>query len=234
MTQNNAQDPGEQFERNFLKAAALSLDIYRQQRERGENAARSNKKLFPLHGCIARFVRRSLGVEYEIKSFDIGDDKEQKVSGSYYEKTVDIAVLKAQQPRAIASFKFAMSKYSPNSVNYFEHMLGESANLRLSDCVYAHVLLILRNRPSNLLANAEMSQKITGHNLMKYIRLNQRQDYPHRPDLLTIAIVDYDGESAVLCESDMGFSSDVVSSLQGDFSLRNFARKFPNLCKLKE
>ena len=232
MTQNNAQAPDEQFERDFLNAAASSLDIYRQQRERGEDAARSNKKLFPLHGCIARFVRHSLGVEYEIKSFDMGDNKEKKISGSYYEKTVDIAVLKAQQPRAIASFKFAMSKYSPNSVNYFEHMLGESANLRLSNCVYAHVLLILRNRPSNLRGNAGISQKITEHNLMKYIRLFQdpRQDNPHRPDLLTIAIVDYDGESAVLCESDMGFSSDVVSSLQGDLSLRNFARKFPRLC----
>ena len=228
MTQNNTQDSGEQFERDFLKAAAVSLILYR------AHGPRSPKKLLPVHGCIAGFVDRSLGAEYKVKSFGVGDNKEATISGAYYDKKVDIAVLKGEKPIAVTSFKFVMSKYPPNSVNYFEHMLGESANLRLSNCVYAHVLLILRNRPSNLRGNAGISQKITEHNLMKYIRLFQSQDYPHRPDLLTIAIIDYDGQSASLCESDMGFSSNVVSSLQGDFSLRNFARKFPNLCKLKE
>ena len=232
MTQNdNAQDPGEQFERDFLKAAALSLAIYQ------VHGSRSTKKLFPVHGCIAGFVSRSLGAEYKVKSLGVGDNKEATISGAYYNKVVDIAVLKGEKPLAITSFKFVASNYQQNHINYFEHMLGETANLRRSGCGFAHVLVLRKMTPYlSRGGKAKKVEVLPEHNLIKYVRLFQDQDYPHRPDLLAIAIVDDDKELARLCEADsgLGFSTETVALLQGDLSLRNFARKFPHLCKLKE
>ena len=232
MTQNNAQDPGEQFERDFLKAAALSLAIYQVHGSRG------TKKLFPVHGCIASFVSRSLGAEYKVKSLGVGDNKEATISGAYYDKKVDIAVLKGEKPLAITSFKFVASNYQQNHINYFEHMLGETANLRISGCGFAHVLILRKSTPYlRRSGSTKKLETITEHNLMKYIRLFQDQNYPHRPDLQAIAIIDSDEkESTRLCESDSDsdFSAETVALLQGELSLRNFARKFPHLCKLNE
>ena len=233
MTQNdNAQDPGEQFERDFLKAAALSLAIYQ------VHGSRSTKKLFPVHGCIAGFVAQSLGAEYKVKSFGVSDNKEATISGAYYDKKVDIAVLKEEKPIAVTSFKFVASNYQQNHINYFEHMLGETANLRRNGCGFAHVLVLRKSTPYlRRSGSTKKSETITEHNLMKYIRLSQDQNYPHRPDLQAVAIIDSDEKELIrLCESDSdsGFSAETVALLQGNLSLRNFARKFPHLCKLNE
>lgn len=215
----------------FLSAVGESLAAYR------EHGARSSRKLHAVHGCIARFVLDSLGAGYEVKSLGVGDNKEAAIRGQYYDKNVDIAVAKGGKTLAVVSFKFVASNYKQNSVNYFEHMLGETANIRRKDFGFAHVLVLRKNMPylsrGGKTRNAE---KITGHNLEKYIRLFRDRDYPHRPDLLAVALVDAEGGKPRLCEgdSDLGFSDDTVALLRGGLSLENFAEKFPLLCKIKE
>ena len=220
------------FESEFLGAAGESLALYR------EHGARSPCKLHPVHGCIAAFVLRELGEGYEVKSLGIGDNKEATVGGQYYDKKVDITVAKNGRDIAVVSFKFVTSNYKQNSVNYFEHMLGETANLRRKNIGFAHVFILRGDMPYlSRGGKVKKVEKITGHNLDKYIRLfKDCEMHMHRPDLLAVALVTEDNGKVRFCESDdaLGLPAGTVKLLRGELSLANFARKFPLLCKIKE
>ena len=220
------------FEKKFLKATGDSLALYQ------EHGARSNRKLFPVHGCIAKFILGELGNGYEVRSFGINDNREATIRGQYYDKQVDIAIFKDGKALAIVSFKFVISNYKQNSINYFEHMVGETANLRRKNIGFAHILVLRGSMPYLSRSGCEKKTEIiTEHNLKKYIRLFRDMDYPHRPDLLAIALVAEDKKGAVrFCESDanLNLTPKTIKLLQGELSLANFARKFPHLCKIKE
>lgn len=217
------------FERRFLAAAVKSLALY------DEFGARSNRKLYPMHGCIAKFVHSELGGGYEVKSFGINDNREATICGRYYDKQTDITVLKDGKPLAVVSFKFVTSNYKQNSVNYFEHMLGETANLRRNDVGFAHILVLRGGMPYLARDGREKkTERITAHNLQKYVCLFRDQDYPHRPDLLAISLIDAQKGKARFCEGDLDLPEQTVKILRGGLSLGNFARKFPLLCKIKE
>ena len=129
------------FEKKFLKATGDSLALYQ------EHGARSNRKLFPVHGCIAKFILGELGNGYEVRSFGINDNREATIRGQYYDKQVDIAIFKDGKALAIVSFKFVISNYKQNSINYFEHMVGETANLRRKNIGFAHILVLRGSMP---------------------------------------------------------------------------------------
>lgn len=77
-----------------------------------------------------------------------------------------------------------MSNYAQNFNNYFENMLGETANIRCNSLVYFQILVLLENLPyydkSN---NITKMEKITKHNLEKYIVLSNDNSsvYFHTP-----------------------------------------------------
>lgn len=62
--------------------------------------------------------------------------KEMKLDGRYIDKVVDITILKNSKPIAGIGVKFVMQNYSQNSNNYFENMLGETANIRCANIPY--------------------------------------------------------------------------------------------------
>lgn len=72
------KDTPKLFVSEFLKAIGESLDSFHRY------GARSNRKLVPLHSCIARFVSASLGSKYSVRSLGIGDHKEEQIEGQYY------------------------------------------------------------------------------------------------------------------------------------------------------
>ena len=94
------------------------------------DTSRSTAKLKTLHGHIAHDIEELFGPEYTVLSQGIGNDKEGCIQGRYYPKNVDITVNKAGKPVAGYAIKFVMRNYSQNSNNYFENMLGETANIR--------------------------------------------------------------------------------------------------------
>ena len=71
--------------------------------------------------------------------------------------------------------------------------------------------------------------------MAKYIRLFRDTDFPHKPEVLGIALVDVDGGKARFCEgdSDLGFSGETVAALREDLSVERFAEKFASLCQLR-
>lgn len=201
------------------------------------HGSRSNQKLIPLHSCIARFVSAALGSEYSIRSLGIGDDKEEQIEGQYYAKRVDIAVIDGNKLTAAIGLKFITSNYKQNNVNYFENMLGETANLRRKNCRYAQVIVIRKEIPYQSKSGKTIKiERISEKNLLKYVQLVKDKDYPHRPDLMSIAIVDFPTNwMSRLAEedSDLGLSAETIGMLQNELSLVNFFIKFPHLCQFK-
>lgn len=73
------------------------------------------------------------------------------VSGRYFDKKVDISVFKKENGQEIAigglAIKSIMTNYAQNSNNYFEDMLGETANLRSNGKLYFQLLVLPEQMP---------------------------------------------------------------------------------------
>lgn len=154
--------------------------------------SRSTAKLKPLHGAIAQDLAERLGADYDVFSQGYKAGKEVKIKGRYIDKAVDITVKKGDQVVAGLSIKFVMQNYSQNSNNYFENMLGETANIRCGNCPYFQIFIILDKLPyyqrSGILSKWE---SFTEHNVQKYIMLSHDNAdvYYHTPNKTLIYIV---------------------------------------------
>lgn len=140
-----------------------------------ETNSRSNKKLKILHGFIASDLAQRLGEEYQIKSFGWGSQKEGKISGRYIDKKVDISVYD-KQGRAIAGIgvKFVMQNYAQNSNNYFENMLGETANIQCQNIPYFQVFIVPESLPYyDKKRVIKKWEKFNSHHASKYVKLSQ-------------------------------------------------------------
>lgn len=154
--------------------------------------SRSTAKLKTLHGHIATDLEELLGKEFIIKSQGYGNDKEGSINGRYYPKNVDITIQKDNKPVAGYAVKFVMRNYSQNSNNYFENMLGETANIRASYIPYFQVFIIFEKVPyySN---GGEFKRYdiISAHNLEKYMALSKDDPgtFIHTPDKTLVVLV---------------------------------------------
>ncbi|MEG7979006.1 MAG: hypothetical protein NY202_03795 [Mollicutes bacterium UO1] len=63
------------------------------------------------------------------------------------DKRVDIAITKGEETVAGLGVKFIMSNYSQNSNNYFESMLGETANIRTNNILYFQIVICFARPP---------------------------------------------------------------------------------------
>lgn len=107
-----------------------------------ETNSRSNKKLEILHGAIATDLAMRLGDGFTISSLGFGAGKEDKIQGRYINKNVDITILKDDKVIAGIGVKFVMQNYAQNSNNYFENMLGETANIQSGGIPYYQIFII--------------------------------------------------------------------------------------------
>ena len=155
-------------------------------------SARSNKKLKVLHGAIAKDLYQRLGGNYQIKALGFGAGKEAKIDGRYMEKTVDISIFKDGKALGGVAVKYIMSNYSQNSNNYFEGMLGETANLRTKSKAYFQIVILPKNVPYfKKDGTISKIEKITAHNIDKYLKLSQDDIsvYMHTPTKTLFCLV---------------------------------------------
>ncbi len=139
-----------------------------------ETGSRSNEKLKILHGAIAKDLKERLGVGYSVCSLGIGDGKEEKLDGRYIDKVVDITIKHRQKPVAGIGVKFVMQNYSQNSNNYFENMLGETANIRCANIPYFQIFIIPEKLPYyNKQGLIQKWEEFTIHNATKYLTLSE-------------------------------------------------------------
>ena len=158
-----------------------------------ETHSRSNEKLKILHGAVAADLAERLGQEYTVQSLGYGKGKEGKISGRYIDKNVDIVVFRNNQPVAGIAVKFVMQNYAQNANNYFENMLGETANIRSRRVPYFQILII----PSRLPYYKNSGQfskweNFSVHHIKKY-RILSEDDYSvwaHTPDKMLLYVLD--------------------------------------------
>lgn len=154
----------------------------------------STQKLKPLHGAIAQDIATRLGNRYKVMSQGYGADKEAQISGRYIDKMVDITILDAltEKPVAGIAVKFVMQNYSQNSNNYFENMLGETANIRTTNCPYFQIFIILDKLPYyENRGNIKHWEEFTDHNVEKYNVMSEDDAcvYYHTPNKTLIYVV---------------------------------------------
>ena len=216
---------------SFLQAISESLAAY------GIHGARSSKKLEPIHRWIAERTQTMLGEKYTVDS--LGMNGEKTLEGKYHPKRVDIAVSRGEKTLAVASFKFVTSNYKQNSVNYFENLLGETANIRRAGIGFAHLLALRGKTPyldktrGNLRGEVKKIESLSEKDLVKYIKLFRDHDFPHKPQVLGIAAVNFDDAGrAYFCEGDLPLSPDTLGVLKHELSVDKFMSRFAALCQL--
>lgn len=171
---------------NFLATLTMAFETYLQ------TSARSNEKLKILHAKIATDLTQKLGNEFEVKSYGVGDGKEESFVGRYYDKAVDISVLQNGVGRAGVAVKFVMSNYAQNANNYFEGMLGETANLRSNGLPYFQILIVPESMPYfKKDGSIDKIEELKAHHLHKYLKLfeDNVENFFHTPNKTLLVVV---------------------------------------------
>ena len=220
----------------FIKVINTSFAAYNKK-----GGARSNKKLIPIHKFLSEIILGKLKKGYLIKSLGIGDGKEATVDGKYYPKDLDVAVFKDDKIIATVSFKFVTSNYQQNANNYFENLMGETANIRRQNIGFAHFLVLrghtlyYSKNKGNLRGKEKKIEIISDKHLQKYIKLFNDMDFPHKPDLIGICLLDFNkNKKAEFVNLDnFDFSIKTKQLLKNEFSLNKFLDKFIHLVNLK-
>lgn len=166
--------------KQFLDVIRESFRVYL-----NVDTSRSTAKLKSLHGKIAEDIQEIFGPQYNVLSQGIGNDSEGTIDGRYYPKNVDITVCKDGKPVAGYAIKFVMRNYSQNSNNYFENMLGETANIRAKSVPYFQVFIIFEKVPYYKTGGKfSKYDVISEHNLEKYHALSKDDpaSFLHTPD----------------------------------------------------
>lgn len=161
---------------------------------------RSNEKLKILHGKIAEDIKDKLNSHYSVESYGVGNGKEGKMNGRYVEKTVDILISKEKEDLAGIGVKFVMNNYSQNSNNYFENMLGETANIRANKKKYFQILILPEKMPYyDNRGKIKKWEEITENNIKKYIILSKdnAEIYLHAPIKTLLFVIKFPN-----CDSD--------------------------------
>lgn len=171
----------------FLKVLTNSFNAFIDA-----GTSRSTEKLKPLHGAIACDLAYRLGGDFSVCSQGYADDREGIMQGRYIDKRVDITVLCGSEPVAGVAVKFVMQNYSQNSNNYFENMLGETANIRCNHFPYFQIFIILDKLPYyNRERQIKKWETFTDNYVSKYLTLSEDdvESYFHTPNKTLIYVV---------------------------------------------
>lgn len=172
---------------NFLNAISKSFEEFIKS-----GSSRSTAKLKPLHGAIANDIATLLGSNYSVYSQGYGKDKEEQMKGRYMEKKVDIVIKRGENIMAGIAVKFVMQNYSQNSNNYFENMLGETANIRCNNYPYFQIFIIPDELPYyDDKKKIKHWETFSAHNIDKYTKLSHDNPlaYMHTPNKTLLYVV---------------------------------------------
>lgn len=154
----------------------------------------STGKLKVLHGAIAQDLHVKLGNDYIVHSLGYEDDKEMNVPGYYMNKKVDIAIEKKGEFLGAVGVKFAMQNYTQNSNNYFENMLGETANIKMIGKPYYQIFILSSKAPYYKDTGEFVKfENISQHYIEKYIKLSEENngELAHVPNKILFYFVDF-------------------------------------------
>lgn len=209
--------------KKFLKVISNSFERFLES-----GTSRSTKKLKPLHGAIAMDIAERLGSDYEVVSQGWADDCEATIGGRYVDKKVDITVLRNGKSVGGIAVKFVMQNYSQNSNNYFENMLGETANIRSNKIPYFQIFIIFDKVPyykkGGVFSKYDL---VTKHNLDKYFVLSKDNpdSFYHTPDKTLIVLLSLKEKSENYKFDDSKDYADYYLSVINDNDLISYSDK---------
>jgi len=217
-------------EKGFLKALELSFKAYK------EKGARSTAKLKPIHKFVAETLAKIWGKDFEICY--MGDDsKEKTVEGKYYPKDIDITILDAGKPIFCLGIKFVTSNYKQNANNYFEGMMGETANIQaVGNLPYAQLIILRDKTPYYKKNETEIPSKIeivNDKDIAKYLKLNFDVPQAHRPNYIGISLININEKTGKvsLTNLEKSFSKETAKLLSKTLSVNTF---FDNIYNYKD
>ena len=207
-------------ERDFIKAVEQSFKMYKLY------GARSTAKLKPIHKFIAETLAEIFGKEYKLH-FMGNENKEMTVTGKYYPKDIDITISKNKEAVFCLGIKFVTSNYKQNANNYFENMMGETANIQATQIPYAQLIILRHKTPYYKKNETEMPSKIeivNDKDIAKYLKLMYDQPQAHRPNYLGIQLINIDEKTGTVMITNLekSFSKETSKLLQTKLSLSNF------------
>jgi len=222
------------IEKDFIKAISQSFKKYI------EHGSRSTEKLKPIHNFVAQTLQKIFGDTYEIHF--LGDDtKEMKVKGKYYDKDIDITVAKDNKPVICLGIKFVTSNYKQNANNYFENMMGETANIQArKDLPYFQLIVLRHQTPYYSKTTQRTGTKqptkieiINEHDLQKYINLAYDTPQAHKPYAIGILLIDLDEKNAKVTSLKpiALFEKDFAKLLESKLTIENLFSEIENYKK---
>jgi len=220
------------IEKEFISAINKYYRVYMQR------GTRSPNKLKPVHSFIARHIDEVLNDEeerYKIYSLGFDEGKEYSIKGRYYPKKEDVVVLdENDQPILAVSFRFVVSNYFQNANNYFENLIGEIANIKFNNICFGHILVLRSKTPYyNENGKLERTEELDQEHLEKYLNLMYDDEYPYKPDILSIFIVENKSKRGFKKANlnKLNIDEETKSLLETDLSLEHFFDEVYNLCK---
>jgi len=214
-------------ENDFLTVIKNSFNKYKL------HGARSPEKLKPIHRYIGEILKDIWGQKYFIH-YMADNNKEFTVKGKYYQKDIDITVTFNSKPVFCLGVKFVTSNYKQNSNNYFENMMGETANIQaLGNIPYAQLIILRYKTPYYEKNEVNIPKKIeiiNEHDLSKYLKLFYDNPQAHRPNILGIIIVDINENDMSVTSTNINqyFKKEFCLLLNDKLSLPNFFKEIEN------
>lgn len=190
----------------FLQVISNSFKKFVTDNQNGKDASRNggnDSKLSILHSAIANDILERINNQcdgngtYSVKSLGLGG--EGIIEGRYIDKKVDITILQNSKPIAGVAVKFVMQNYQQNSNNYFENMLGETANIRCYGIPYFQIFIIFEKMPYYIKKATKIYnpndiskwENVDDGNMHKYLTLsNDKVDnYLHTPNKTLLYVI---------------------------------------------
>ncbi|HQA86540.1 MAG TPA: hypothetical protein PK448_03135 [Bacteroidales bacterium] len=181
---------------------------------------------------MADTLKEIWGKKYEIHYLS-ESSKEATIEGKYYPKDVDIAVLKGGTPVFCLGIKFITSNYKQNANNYFENMMGETANIQAKQIPYAHIIIMRYQTPyykKNDPVTPSKIEVINEKDITKYLKLIYDVPQAHRPNGLCIFLVNIDEKTGKVTKTNLerGFGKQFAKLITEKLSPENFFKQIEN------
>ena len=208
-------------ETKFISAVKKSFQKYK------EFGARSPEKLKPIHAFFAATLKDIFGGNYEYHYIG-SDNGEMKIDGKYYPKDIDITISKNGNPIFCLGIKFITSNYKQNANNYFECMMGETANIQArGNLPYAQLIILRQKTPYYKKNETEIPSKIEVINdkdIQKYLNLLFDNPQAHRPNYIGIILIDINEKTGKILPANLeeNFSKQTTDFLNTKLSLNKF------------
>ncbi len=212
-------------EKNLIKAIQESFKRYK------KFGPRSTQKIMPIHKFMADTLKDIWGNDYEI-CFLGENSKEAKIAGKYYDKNIDITVMKNDTPIYCLGVKFITSNYKQNANNYFENMMGETANIQANKIPYSHFIIMRYETPYYKKNDKKpiKIEKIAEKDITKYLKLLFDVPQAHRPNEICIFLINIDEQTNKITKTNLNskFNPSFSNLMLEKLSIDNFFNQILN------